>query len=450
MCTLPITMPHTHDLDRPSVCRFPQMKPEPESETNSIILNKRGDKRGTNGRSAKRGPGGKFSSGSGGSSKKKKVAEVQFVPPQPCFEPLRPVQGLSAALPPSGAPIPMASMMPQRKLRVVSNLVNYNESIEEDFTEMMSPTRLHAVVPSNVSGAAALAPVPAAAPAPPVVLAPVVLAPVEVTPVAVMLVVAPAPAPIAATTTAQVALDTPVYLTATSASELARIVAEGTFKPAQTTIAQKDYLKFITYQCALDRRDNGSILPHVVEIDTFLPPMDRFRTFDTTSQLEIVGITTDAVARSTLAGIFVQRQLLVGTIEEIEHDMNIFSQSPFNMIVVKRGDVIEGGAVFRAHTLNTGERVIHIELIATAINATRGGGSALMRVMRKLSQVSALHNGHMVALTLKNKATGRFYQRKLPEHGPQARAIMISIALLDENTILKRNLDIRYTTVFAV
>ena len=408
-------------------------------KSNSTLLNKRGDMRGKNGRTAKRGPGGRFLSGGGGSRKKKKVvAAGQIVPPEPFSQPLLAVQGLSATLPLVAAPPPATALPPapaaavpqtKRALRVVSNLVNYSESSDECSDEDI----IECESSDECSDEDIIELVEATAP----VVVPVFKPPTYTT------------------TTTQIAfrqdcLDAPTYSTATSGSELDRMVAEGIFKPNQTTVAQKDYVKFITYQCAIDRRDNGGMLLHVVEIDTPIPPMSRFRTFDTTSQVDIVGVTTDNVARSVLAGIFVQRQLLVGTHEEIEHDMKIFSELPFHMIAVMRGDIIEGGAVFRAHTLNTGERAIHLELIATKFNANRGGGSALMRAMRKLSQVTPLHNGHIVALTLKNKATNRFYQRKLPEHGPQARAIMNSIALLDENTILKRNLDIRYTTVFSV
>ena len=428
-------------------------------KSNTTLLNKRGDKRGSNGRSAKRGPGGRFLHRADGSILQKETAVEQLFTSEPSFDPLRPVQGLSATFPPMAAPV---MLQVRRKLRGVSNEVNYDESSDQELEDLAD------LLSNDIETKAA----EAAAPAAPAAnessgqeledLVESLSDDTETTAVAAEADLSAAAVPpvlastiSTATTTTQVAFrqdisDTYTYSTASSAPELARISSESGFKPSQTTASQKDYLKLITYQCGLDRRDNGSMLPHVVEIDTYLPPMDRFRTYDTTSKLEITGITTDSVTRSVLGGIFVQRQLLAGTPQEIEHDMKIFSESPFNMIVVKRGEAVEGGAVFRAHTLNTGERVIHLELIATEINAARGGGSALMRVIRKLSQVSALHNGHVVALTLKTKDTCRFYQRKLPEHGPQARAVMASIALLDETTILKRNLDIRYTTVFAV
>lgn len=185
-----------------------------------------------------------------------------------------------------------------------------------------------------------------------------------------------------------------------------------------------------------------------------IPAMDAFVKYyaDTDVTVRRVGVVfPDTLA--AIGRIFKDRALFSdATMTGIIHDMDLFAQPPFYTFEAVRNGKTVGGCVLRAHLLSNGERLIQLELIASASDAGRGAGTSMMRVVRALSQVSSAHNGHVTAFTLKNAATVRFYERKLPEVGPSARAFLYSIYLLDDAEFGKmpKHLEMRSVCVRPV
>jgi hypothetical protein len=229
-----------------------------------------------------------------------------------------------------------------------------------------------------------------------------------------------------------------------SLERLKRITGMTDAKPK----AQGLYRDWLTLQCCRDRADTGVCALHVVETDVLLPSMATLISF---SQASNVSIQTVAVADITttkaISRIFVARDIMSGGDKLIAHDMDLFTREPFYTLAATRNGEVVGGCVFRAHSLNNGERMIQIELIATKEGGAVGVGTCLMRVLRGLSQASAMHTGHIAALTLKSKSASRFYARKLPEAGPMARALLLSTAMLDPLMSMPKHLELRSVTV---
>lgn len=207
------------------------------------------------------------------------------------------------------------------------------------------------------------------------------------------------------------------------------------------------YATWLLKQAHIDRRDSG-ILPYVVKIDDSFPTLKSLRVCD--GDVVIMSIdTNDCKMLMAVAKIFKDRTIMAGTPPELLHDMKIFSSGHFRMVGGWRDGVLVGAVVFRSFILNTSDRMLHIELIATKFSTGPGVGSAMMRLLRKLSHISVLQPGHIAAFTLKTKEAKRFYDRKLPEcNGPNARSLMISMLCIDNGCKLYPHLDMRCVTVF--
>lgn len=222
--------------------------------------------------------------------------------------------------------------------------------------------------------------------------------------------------------------------------------------PAGKRVSKKKYMDWLIYQVGKDRRDLGTI-PYIVTIDIEFP-MNGFHKYDHQTGVHIANVVkNDMDTMMQIGKIFRDRHLFSpqATTAMIDHDMKfVLNVEPFHAISATRGGRVVGGAVFRCHLLNTGERVIVLEMIATDKTAGRGVGTALFRALRNLSQLSVAHNGHIAAGCLQTLESVRFYDRKLPErNGCMARAIMVSLAMLDDTVLLSKHLDLRYATVFA-
>ena len=216
------------------------------------------------------------------------------------------------------------------------------------------------------------------------------------------------------------------------------------------TARKATYFSFLVYQCAFDRRDQGGrLLPHVVVPNVMLP-LDDLRVLDGDVTIEPI-YSSDLATQAACAKIFVDRGLFKEeTFDEVLTDMLTYTSEPFHFLAAKRDDVVVGGVVFRAHELNTRARLVTLELLATASNAVPGVGSALMRVMRELSQVTPRSIGFVAAACLKTAGARRFYHRKLPEvESPLARALMVSMSTRDPDSILKNHLELRCVTVMS-
>jgi len=207
------------------------------------------------------------------------------------------------------------------------------------------------------------------------------------------------------------------------------------------------YATWILRQSHIDRRDSG-ILPYVVKIEDSFPTLKPLRVCD--GDIVLMSIdTNDCKMLMAVAKIFTTRAIMHGTPEELLHDMKIFSSGHFRMVGGWRDGVLVGAVVFRSFILNTSDRMLHIELIATKSSTGPGVGSAMMRLLRKLSHISVLQPGHIAAFTLKTKEAKRFYDRKLPEcNGPNARSLIISMLCIDNSCKLYPHLDMRCVTVF--
>lgn len=210
--------------------------------------------------------------------------------------------------------------------------------------------------------------------------------------------------------------------------------------------SQALYRDWVTLQCCRDRMDTGVCAPHVLEINVTIPSMTTLRSYFSDPNVSVQTVS-DGASIESITTIFKERDLIAGTDAEIAADMLVFSQEPFYTVSATRNGEVVGGCVFRAHNLNNGERLVQIELIATKEGSAAGVGTSIMRVMRGLSQVSALHTGHVAAFTLRSKSASRFYARKLPESGPTARALLLSVAMLDPLCAMPRHLEMRSVVV---
>ena len=214
------------------------------------------------------------------------------------------------------------------------------------------------------------------------------------------------------------------------------------------TARKATYFSFLVYQCAFDRRDQGGrLLPHVVVPNVMLP-VDDLRIADGDVTIEPVS-AADLAMQAACARIFIDRGLFWDeSYAEVILDMLLYTTEPFHFLAAKRGGVVVGAVVFRAHELNTRARLVTLELLATASTAAPGVGSALMRVMRELSQVTPRSIGFVAAACLKTAGARRFYHRKLPEvESPLARALMVSMSIRDPDSILKNYLELRCVSV---
>ena len=229
-----------------------------------------------------------------------------------------------------------------------------------------------------------------------------------------------------------------------SSTQVLNAIEEGTLP---SPWKGETYFSHLIYQCAYDRRDCGKLLPHVVYANDMLPLAD-FRVTDADICISTV-VPDDAVTLALCGDILAARAVLVGKPADIDADMQVYVRAPYHMLAASRNGKIEGVCAFRAHTLNTHARLITLELLATASNARRGVGSAIMRVVRELSQITPRSAGFVAASCLKTNAARKFYQRKLPEaSSPQARAFLVSLACSDPDTRLMKHLELRCVSVW--
>lgn len=202
---------------------------------------------------------------------------------------------------------------------------------------------------------------------------------------------------------------------------------------------------YMVYQCARDRRSLGDSVLYATSIDAPFS-IDAFNTSFNGFRVEIVN-SMDMLAECTR--LFVAKKLIFGTSDEIDSDMELFSNYPFYMLACTLRGTVHGACVFRVHSLNNGHRLIALELLASGRDDTVGAGTTLMQALRGLSMLSPRHTGHISAGTLTTKNAREFYARQLPDlNSPQARAFAVSVAFLDVNHDLKKHLDVRCTTVW--
>ena len=203
-------------------------------------------------------------------------------------------------------------------------------------------------------------------------------------------------------------------------------------------------------EVAQDRRDLG-LLPHVVKANVEMN-MHDFKRFDIEAECMITYVVAEDAAKiKAAAEIFEVRKILGPALPEvIANSMNTLTKAPYFLIAAMRKDVVEGAAVFRAHAVSDGTRLITIEMFATKEGVKPGIGSAIMRVLRDLTRVSPMTAGHLAAFTVKTPNAKRFYARKLSEKGPMARALLVSLACIDPiKTCVEAHLEMRYSAVFA-
>jgi len=204
---------------------------------------------------------------------------------------------------------------------------------------------------------------------------------------------------------------------------------------------------YMVYQCARDRRSLGDSLLRAVSIDA---PFSTDGLRMVLNGYTVVDVDSPAM-REACKRLFVDTKLIMGTEDELDLDMNMFSSYPFYMLASMLGDRVHGACVFRVHSLSNGHRLLALELLASDPNDTEtvGAGTALMQCLRTLSMLSPRHTGHICGGTLRTKDAREFYARQLPEcNSPQARAFLVSVAFLDVNHDLKNHLDMRCTTVW--
>lgn len=212
--------------------------------------------------------------------------------------------------------------------------------------------------------------------------------------------------------------------------------------------SQEMYVEWVRLQCGYDRRDTGQLATHVAHVNTAIPAMLNFVKFFNFSKVGVASVSaTDTETLAQISAVFKARRILLGTPAQLAESMQEFTAFPFYTLSAIRDGVVVGGAVVRAHTLNNGERLIQIELIASITGVAPGVGTSMMRVIRAFSQVTAAHTGHVAAFTLKSREATRFYERKLPERGPGARALLYSVFLLDAYPSMPKALEMRSVVV---
>jgi hypothetical protein len=209
------------------------------------------------------------------------------------------------------------------------------------------------------------------------------------------------------------------------------------------------YLSNLVIHLNKDIRDLGRCFPYVVEVDTKLPMAAKVFA-DTTSNLVISVVSNqDVDLHAQLASILVSRGLVDGSVQECTEDMKAYTSFPFYTLACFRDNILVGIAVFRCHTLNTMERMIQLELLATKLKEPPGVGTSLMKIIRGLSQVSPFHQGFVAAQTLRTAGARRFYARKLAEcNSPLARSLLISLSCINPSSYLASHLDLRAAVVF--
>jgi hypothetical protein len=225
-----------------------------------------------------------------------------------------------------------------------------------------------------------------------------------------------------------------------------------TTNPVLTAAALKRkhfFLTDIVLQLNKDIRDFGKCIPYATKANLSLP-MAAKSFVDAASGLTMAVVhAADKVLHKECAAILVNRLLVDGTVEAATEDMLVYTSEPFYTIACFRGDKVVGVAVFNAHELNTKERLIQLQLFASKLNEPPGVGTAMMKVLRGLSQVSPLHQGFIAAQAVKTPNAKRFYARKLPDcNSPLARALLLSVTCLDPSAYLASHLDLRATVVF--
>jgi hypothetical protein len=204
---------------------------------------------------------------------------------------------------------------------------------------------------------------------------------------------------------------------------------------------------YMVYECARDRRSLGNSLLYATSIDA---PFSTHGLCVVQNGYTVVEVVSPDM-REACKLLFLETKLLYGAEDDVDADMALFSDYPFYMIACKSGDRVHAACVFRVHSLNSGNRLLVLELIASDPNDTTtiGAGTALMQVLRSLSMLSPRHSGHISGSTLRTKDSRDFYARQLPEcNSPQARAFAVSVSFLDNKQKLQRHLDVRCVAVW--
>jgi hypothetical protein len=204
------------------------------------------------------------------------------------------------------------------------------------------------------------------------------------------------------------------------------------------------FTEYMIYECARDRRSLGTSLLYATELDA---PFNI-------DGLEFIsnGYTIKPVTSAMMFGcckrLFVSTGLLGGTPKEIALDMQLYSKPPYYMLsCTGPDDALRTAAVFRVHGLNNGNRLIALDLLASAFKDGVGGGTVMMRTLQDLSKISPRHPGHISAATLRTRKANKFYGRQLPScNSPQDRAFLVSVAFLEADGVLKYDLDSRSAT----
>ena len=382
------------------------------------MMNKRGDRRGVNGKNAKRGPGGRFKSRQSLSL----AQSAASAPEQPTIIARVPtshrahdtlshkeprVAAASRSTPTLGEIDELAIEFDAAVSPVRDLFVYHHEEEEEEDPHKLRVVARHTPTPPALAPAARRTPIPQ--------------------------------------------IEQLDFDSATNAASLGQLTNKPELRSKPRNPAY--YNDWVQLQCCKDRRDVGSVYTHVVDVNVTLPAMHNFVKFFSGTAVRVSVVrSADVDILTDLAKIFCDRNLFgAESTDSVVHDMvHVYSRAPFYTLTAVRDGVTVGGAVIRAHRLNNDERLIQIELIASVLRATPGVGTTLMRVLRSLSQVSSVHTGHVVAFTLKTKEAIKFYERKLPELGPSARAFLYSISLLDSLATLPRHLEMRSVTVPSI
>lgn len=201
-----------------------------------------------------------------------------------------------------------------------------------------------------------------------------------------------------------------------------------------------------------DLRDSGHHHPYITDINEDLPMSMPYLSVGG-SDIQLVYVRKgDKKMKDDITRIFLDRDVLNGTEEQLDNSMNMYLERPYYTLAAVRGGIVVGGVVFRAHRLNTAERVINIELIATEDSGIRGVGTTIMRVLRRLAQATPFHHGYVMAQTMKTEEAMKFYERKLPQlESPLARSLHLSLLCLDPHyASLYAHLSLRADVVYPV
>jgi hypothetical protein len=246
-----------------------------------------------------------------------------------------------------------------------------------------------------------------------------------------------------------ISLDVPISFTDLIRPETFHALKTNPMLTAAALRRKHFFLTDTVLQLNKDIRDFGKCMPYVTKVNLSLPMVAK-SFVDATSGLTMVVVdAADKHLHKECAAILVSRLLIDGTMEAATEDMLLYTSEPFYTMACFRGDKVVGVSIFNAHELNTKERLVQLHLFASKLNELPGVGTAMMKVLRGLSQVSPLHHGFIAAQAVKTPNAKRFYARKLPDcNSPLARSLLLSVTCIDPSAYLASHLDLRATVVF--